>query len=100
MTDGLETELREKGRAIREKIAQLRKLRAEQDLLLEELDHQAQLMDRGIDPQQVQNLGYDPARDKRGRNQVPVWNYAILKDGSRVNFAPLSQTRRTYEKDA
>ncbi len=58
--------LQEKGKTIREKLARIKEFRDEQDKLIEKLSCQAELMEEGVDPQQVSVVGCDRIITKSG----------------------------------
>jgi hypothetical protein len=95
MDDTVEITLKQKGEGMLAAIADIRNLLGERDKCLALLEFQAQLMLQGVDPEQVEKLGYDPRLDQRSKthwNKPPlgkVYNMVYLKDGKRVDINPI-----------
>ena len=75
------TNLQEKGRKIRQKLANIRKFREEQDKLVAQLEIQAEMIECDIDPAQIKTMGYD---------------YVVLADGTTIHVQP--KLMRRWEK--
>ena len=85
--------LKEKGQAMLDNIASMRKLREQQEELYKELEQIAQLMLQDINPKDIEKTIYDPKLDKRRQKTwevelPPILNVVVLKDGSRKELIP------------
>lgn len=82
-------------------IEEVRQKTAERDRLLSVLEMQAMVMSQGIDVRNVKSYGYDPLTDKRKpmikdqwrKPKSPVYNYLIMKDGTRIDMEPVPVPR-------
>jgi hypothetical protein len=100
----------ENRRDIPNTIAQIEKiidLKTQQVRLLLELRRNLRIaMAAGVDPDAVATCGYDRGTDPRWRKQKhgqpdpkPAPNYVILKDGRRVDFAPVESDAQPLKFD-